>query len=1015
MDNILVKFDVDTSSIPTAVEQLEQIEGVDKQLAESALKVGKAIQEKNKAISDSATSTKKGFTDLMTAVNNADKAVLGMSYKKVLQEIGSELNKTGVSAKNFFKTVADESKKGIVSAQTKEDLDSLNELLAAATESLNEMGTAEDKAGGKTVSLRQKLRQMKEELATIDDKGSPRFTQLATQAAELEDRLGDVNEQVKLLASDTSTIDAVIQGMTGLAGSFAIAQGAMALFGGESDDLQQALLKVNAAMSILNGIQQVGTVIDKNSALNIFLLKTLRLQDAEAAQIQAEANQELAVSEEEAAVASKGLTAAMAANPAATLLIAISALAAALYAFADEENQAIKISKDFEEVNTSAAKSIQKEEIDLQSLLVVARNDVASKQDRLAAIDAINKKMPDYIGKLTLENVTTKEGSAIIDEYVKHLSAKALAQAYAAKLEDLFVQKIELENSAISDNIHWYQALWQTIKSGGDITEASLKSVEKAEQNRKERLAGIQAEINALQKRYQADLQTGKAQLDFDQDIADAHKEMEEKAKAQAEKNSQALFEIIQRRLQQQAELYKSFSETNSFGYDFRLQSLQTYIDKETALINLQRQRDLSAENLTALQKQNINEKYDLELRKIIEDGYSRRNAIIKSKNEELNSDSEKFYKEQEDAEGKLIAKVLQNIKDQYSQYNENNKQDFLKGNIDYEEFQKRNLDNTISSLQAQLEVTGLSAEERSKIEDDLINAIVQKEQEGAQQHQQTEQEKTKVTEAEAQKRKQIQSAQFDLLSTAANGYFNYLNTLYQDDLTNAQQLKDRKLISEVEYNRRVAQVKRQQAIAQKEEGLFSVAISVAKAIANDLAGNKFMIPYDIAMGVLESALIAAQPIPKYKTGKIKIDGSGTETSDSILAMLSKNESVINAAGTNKMLANYPGALEAINNLKFDEWLSRLPPMTYMHNIPLPNVPHMNISTPDLPKDYTFSHTAQMDYKKLAEMIGQNVAAHVGRLADIPGINVNIDEKGIAIIVRKENELIDFQNKRYSS
>jgi hypothetical protein len=49
-------------------------------------------------------------------------------------------------------------------------------------------------------------------------------------------------------------------------------------------------------------------------------------------------------------------------------------------------------------------------------------------------------------------------------------------------------------------------------------------------------------------------------------------------------------------------------------------------------------------------------------------------------------------------------------------------------------------------------------------------------------------------------------------------------------------------------------------------------------------------IPFVIAQEGIALALVAAQ---KFKTGKVKIDGPGTEKSDSIFAMLSKNESLL--------------------------------------------------------------------------------------------------------------------------
>jgi len=60
----------------------------------------------------------------------------------------------------------------------------------------------------------------------------------------------------------------------GLAGAFAVAQGAAALFGDENEDLQKAMMKVQAALAILNGVQAVANVLNKDSAVMVNLNAT---------------------------------------------------------------------------------------------------------------------------------------------------------------------------------------------------------------------------------------------------------------------------------------------------------------------------------------------------------------------------------------------------------------------------------------------------------------------------------------------------------------------------------------------------------------------------------------------------------------------------------------------------------------------------------------------------------------------------------------------------------------------
>jgi len=116
-----------------------------------------------------------------------------------------------------------------------------------------------------------------------------------------------------------------------------------------------------------------------------------------------------------------------------------------------------------------------------------------------------------------------------------------------------------------------------------------------------------------------------------------------------------------------------------------------------------------------------------------------------------------------------------------------------------------------------------------------------------------------------------------------------------------------------------------------KIAAIASIVINTQKANALlaaqlGLAAIPLQIKNNIA-GALGVATVLATAIPqvkqiqssgkekKLKDGEIMIQGAGTETSDSIPALLSKNESVINAASSKKHTA----VLKAINDDRFDE------------------------------------------------------------------------------------------------
>jgi chromosome segregation ATPase len=127
-----------------------------------------------------------------------------------------------------------------------------------------------DSTGAGTQSAKQRLREMQKELiamAEAGQQGTDAFKRLEQQAGELKDEIADVNQRIKNLASDTKTIDAFVGAVQGIAAGFQIAQGAAALFGDENEDLQKAMLKVQGAMALANGVQQVANLLQKESAV----------------------------------------------------------------------------------------------------------------------------------------------------------------------------------------------------------------------------------------------------------------------------------------------------------------------------------------------------------------------------------------------------------------------------------------------------------------------------------------------------------------------------------------------------------------------------------------------------------------------------------------------------------------------------------------------------------------------------------------------------------------------------
>jgi hypothetical protein len=104
-------------------------------------------------------------------------------------------------------------------------------------------------------SLKKKAQEAREEIEKVPT-GSARFKELQADIKATEGRVGELEEGLKALNPE-QTADAFLKSAEGIAGAFAVATGAMALFGVESEEVEQALLKVQAATAIAQGVKML--------------------------------------------------------------------------------------------------------------------------------------------------------------------------------------------------------------------------------------------------------------------------------------------------------------------------------------------------------------------------------------------------------------------------------------------------------------------------------------------------------------------------------------------------------------------------------------------------------------------------------------------------------------------------------------------------------------------------------------------------------------------------------------
>ena len=305
---------------------------------------------------------------------------------------------------------------------------------------------------------RKALRDLKTAAMSLDE-GSQAFNDITTAAGKLQDRVGDLAATTKFLGDDLKNLKGFTSIASGIAGGFAVAQGAAALFGGQNKQLEESLLKVQSAMSILQGVQAVGEVLQKESAASLFIQNGLRKTTIALAGEEAVAKAAVAVANGTATITQRALNAAMTANPIIALVALLVTATAALYAFStsskesEEQQKKEKIAtekataakKELADESKKHSEYIGKEAADYQILAGALQASIPGSQERVKLITEMNEKYGTHIQNLKDEKKFQDQVTNSIGEYIKMLELQYTLEANKEFIEKNIAAQAKLQ------------------------------------------------------------------------------------------------------------------------------------------------------------------------------------------------------------------------------------------------------------------------------------------------------------------------------------------------------------------------------------------------------------------------------------------------------------------------------------------------------------------------------------------------------------------------------------------
>lgn len=545
------------------------------------------IEAKNKAIEIQNALSKK----TITALENERRTLEGRgATERELQTIFQKLNSTKLEALK-------------VSEKSRVEIDKLT--------------AAQDKQIQKTEQEANSVKSLRVQLrdAVIDQgKLAQQYGETSTEAIKAAKAVAEIKDQIQFNADLVSSFDPdqkfkALGAATEIAGTgIQGVTAGMALFGDVGEDTEKTLLKVQAAMSFSQALQQLSGLGDqykifKSTIVGAYLaITTAKTADTIATEANIVVENQSTASKIKSTIVTGALTvatsiaaaaqwvwnAAILANPIVALVVAIAAAAAGIYFFT-------KMLMDSSEANEQTAVGTEKlaKSLDKESITLYKTGEaVREKNKQTLAMAKANGESTESIRKLEKK---------LIDEQI------ATDKASAITARNTFIQErnnlAKLEAAGASDEV--IEARKKEVEVAYQIFQRENKQLDASYKERAQLVKD--QEVQIATEKTEARKKAAEDSKKSDEDSKKKSEEARKKKKADDEKAAKEELDRLKR--QKAAEI--ALAETEIAKTKAKNPKADT-LDAEKSVLKQKEELELMSANLLATEKLAIQEKYNL-------------------------------------------------------------------------------------------------------------------------------------------------------------------------------------------------------------------------------------------------------------------------------------------------------------------------------------------------------------------------------------------------------------------
>ncbi len=736
-------------------------------------------------------------------------------------------------------------------------------------------------------NMRKALKEANQELIAMQDKfgdASDQAFAAAKKVAELKDKIQDARETADLFDPGKKFQAFVDVGAT-IAAGFSAVQGAMALVGTESEDVQRALLKVQGAMAFAQGLGQLRQFGESWDRM-IGIVKK----------------------------ATAGVSAFGKALMATGIGLFIAAIGT-LVAYWDDLKDAISGTSEMAKAYAEAQKEVTKAVTDARTKLTeVTTAFRLAKEGKISASEALkiyNENLGDTLGKTTDLSDAEATVANNTKAYLKAIELRTKAQVFYAKAAEAAVkaQSGEEVEASFTQSVENFFTTWGVLGAvTGDIFEAQ----EKSRQENINKFLEMEGQLTEEANKLVAQAIEAESELNVVKEKNNKKYEQEEKRRSEEEKRRSDLqkklnddqikrTEELNKAIETQFEVTESLLSFNLSAKDKEILELGKKYNEQKKILEKGGQSTVALTALFEKQKQEIIDKYAKEEREKEKQFLEDLNKL----NEEITIAGITDLREKERAElaisySEKLAELEKNEK-----YNEDQKAKLraallIKQKIDEdaltEKFRQEDLQKRAKELQDIASNEKLSFNERLtalKSHLDIANQLTFESEDERKNYIQNINNQIDAINKQSHDKKiadlnQLLDLTLGVLSTLRQANDTDLNTKkqqYDRDQKNLQQMLNNKQISEEQYAAKRKQLDEEQNEVLKKSFKRNQIIAIAEAIMNTAKGvtnalGSLPPPFSFIqaaatalLGGLQVNMIRKQKPDLIESGRIPISG----------------------------------------------------------------------------------------------------------------------------------------------